>query len=111
MRASWRLKTETQKEVNAERVLERVLQAMQQKGLNQTIQVDSLTSTCLLTFQTDLKSPTWEGSVVEVIALAQLIGYEWMLFGDVHRELLGTSQRTRVAGITWAEWVLSRMEI
>jgi hypothetical protein len=60
-------------------------------------------------FAIPLRSQTWNGDVVEVIALAQRIGRRWTLLGDVHNDLSGWSNECSVTGVVSIEWQLPKL--
>ena len=57
-------------------------------------------------FETPLRAETRAERLVEAIVIAQRLGDEWTLRGDVERNPCASCTETRISGVVVAEWEL-----
>lgn len=57
-----------------------------------------------VTFELQHGRQPWNDCLIEIIALGQRVAYEWILTGDVHRQLEGWSNYAAIPGIAAMHW-------
>ena len=107
----WKVWLDCEKEANAQRVVQRVLDLA--FSPEPEVGIEPYPKGGFVAQWTfDLK-PTWSDAVVEAISLAQRLGTGWTLYGDVMVDPEGLltpreGHRVTVPGVTMMSWTITR---
>lgn len=97
--AQIRLILDTEKPAAAERVIKPVLAAINATHISSTPYAKGGIETVL---EILLSADRWEGQVLDLIRVAQYLGYGWHITGSIDDEISMTSEKFRFTGIRWA---------
>lgn len=108
MKALWIVHTDTDKEKNAEVILNKI-----KKTINQPLELlrfekyykDNKQTIYFETYYDHLK---WEDFVFQILVDAQTIGYGWEILGDVKSQFDGLSKKSSISGIVQIEFQIEQ---
>jgi len=103
MSSVWRLWCNTTSPRKARRLTGRVAAALG-RDIEPELIEDRSRKMIEATFELRHGRQPWNDCVIEIIALGQRVAYQWILTGDVRRQLEGWSNHAAIPGIVAMHW-------
>jgi hypothetical protein len=110
MQVHWTIWSDATSEKSARNVAKRLTRELGREAHHLTFVLYPKTGGWTFSFDVLLEGESWSDYVVDAIALGQRIGYEWTSSRDVTANPEGWSTRSRISGITAAQWQLWRQD-
>lgn len=110
MDAVWTVWCDAKQEKSARKVAHRLLRKLDRDVQSLAFAPYPKTGGWTFTFSAPLMGTTWSEWVVDAVALGQRVGYQWTLYGSVLSDPSAWSARSRISGVTAAEWLVMRQD-
>jgi hypothetical protein len=106
MRTIWKFWLTTKNRQKAVSVADKVFRQMEVTPVAVDIEPYEKTGDFVIRCELELECLSWDNCVVTTIGMGQRIAHQWILFGDVYRDLSGWSKNPSVIGVAAIEWML-----
>ena len=104
--SNWMLEIATNERKEAEAILQNALSNMRARANFKNFVLNNEHGN-LIIFEIKHDTDDWANFIYEILSLADTIGFEWTIMGEINRSPFASTEHTNVRGVKSLKWLVN----